>query len=183
MNVHIRTLLLSCTILLSFAVSERTSAISVEPVITTVTSLTQLEKSKTTETKSEQKTAKSPAAANPVLSQNVAPTSDTVPVEQPTIVSEPLPELPVVETPALYPTSIAAVRPVNVITISRPIVGSIATDSADSITPLQATHQGWKIFGIVWYWWLFTGGGVYYAVRFFRHRRRRQSLADSLAAI
>jgi hypothetical protein len=174
---------LSCTILLSFAVSERTSALTVEPFITTITSLTQFEKSKTTETKSEQKTAKSPDAANPAPSQSVAPTGDTVLEEQPPIVSEPLPELPVVETPSLYPTSIAVVRPVNVITISRPIVGSIATDSVDSITPLQATHQGWKIFGIVWYWWLFTGGGVYYTVRFFRHRRRRQSLADSLAAI
>jgi hypothetical protein len=44
--------------------------------------------------------------------------------------------------------------------------------------PIQATEEGWILFGIAWYWWLLVVGGLLYAGRWFVLRRRQDALAS-----
>jgi hypothetical protein len=45
------------------------------------------------------------------------------------------------------------------------VLGRATTNSA--AVPIQASEEGWRLFGVAWYWWLVAIGAVFYCVRYF----------------
>lgn len=175
-NVQMRALVFSCAALLVASTPSDLSALSLEPVVTTIVSVTQANKSKTTETKTEQQTTRGAKATDASATPAAQSASPGVAAEQAPIVGEPLPELPVIETLAVRTPSVILARPASAVVISHPVVASVA---GDSVAPLQPTHQGWKIFGIVWYWWLLGIVTGYFIGRFMRRRLRPGELLET----
>jgi hypothetical protein len=46
------------------------------------------------------------------------------------------------------------------------------------VPPIQATEEGWILFGVAWYWWLLAIGALVYAGRWLVLRRRQDLLAS-----
>ena len=57
-------------------------------------------------------------------------------------------------------------------------VATLAHTTTVEAPPIQATEEGWILFGIAWYWWLLVVGGLAYAGRWFVLRRRQDALAS-----
>lgn len=78
--------------------------------------------------------------------------------------SEPLQAVAPIDT-AIIPQRIPQV--VSGLSFSRPSLPKVtlAKMVTTSRTPIQATEEGWKVFGITWYWWLLVAAGVGYSTR------------------
>lgn len=51
-------------------------------------------------------------------------------------------------------------------------VGSVAT------LPIQASEEGWRLFGFAWYWWLVAAGAIFCGVRYLGPIKRIYSSAS-----
>ena len=72
--------------------------------------------------------------------------------------------------------SIATIPAVAGVSISRESSSAVSTAAKQPtmIAPLQATEEGWRIFGHAWYWWVFMTAGVgsvvYVGMKYWRKR-------------
>ena len=53
----------------------------------------------------------------------------------------------------------------------------LARTTANQVVPIQASEDGWRLFGMAWYWWLLIGGGLGYGIRYFMVLHRQKYLA------
>ena len=57
-------------------------------------------------------------------------------------------------------------------------MATLAHTTTVEVPPIQATEEGWVLFGIAWYWWLLVVGGLAYAGRWFVLRKRQDALVS-----
>ena len=53
---------------------------------------------------------------------------------------------------------------------------TVAQTTTAVTPPIQATEEGWRLFGMAWYWWLLIGGAIGYGTRYFMALRRQKFL-------
>ena len=85
------------------------------------------------------------------------------------------------------------VAPIDISDIKQPLIplaylASAKREAVPSVTvarattvvapPIQATEEGWRLFGIAWYWWLLAIGTFIYVGRWFILRKRHSVLAS-----
>lgn len=59
-----------------------------------------------------------------------------------------------------------------------PAVAVVRTTAAVT-PPIQATEEGWRLFGVAWYWWLITVGALTFGIRYLFLSDRVNSLYSS----
>lgn len=178
-NVHIRTSVLLCVLAVLLAPSSA-KALSVEPVIDSVLSIAKLDDTGDSASNSRPNAGKSTdkASASPSLSGKssdtvVQPPSSNNGVSEPAMATQPIDQLPVIDTVATQPQTISMYRPVPTLAASHAVLG-VAT--SDDVAPLQTSRHGWQIFGITWYWWLAAGIIIYCVIRRTAAIRYRQNM-------
>lgn len=165
--------ILGSILTLSFVGAPATQALSVDPALNTITAVAQTLTSTDKEVKSSRSSSTSSSSgqrAGSALKTTASPatpsTNDMVaaPSEE-VIVTEPLQQLPTIEPP-IVASPIVLVHPAGAVAASAEAFGAQSL-----ITPLQATEQGWKVFGIVWYWPVIVSmsfwGGCTYIYRYY----------------
>ena len=90
-----------------------------------------------------------------------------------------------VDTPSLEP-----LLPIDTTDIRRPIMplthlastqrtlSSVEGSEQAGPLPIQASEDGWRLFGLAWYWWLVIGGAVAYAGRQIISMRREVATVE-----
>jgi hypothetical protein len=53
----------------------------------------------------------------------------------------------------------------------------LASAASSPVLPIQASEDGWRLFGMAWYWWLLIGGALGYGARYFIVLRRQKYIA------
>lgn len=157
---------------LSLISSNNANALTLDPMLDTINSLTKIvrtddstiakngQRSNNSENTSGSANAKNLSRQAP--SQSSSLNTVDVPSGE-TFTAEPLSELPIIDASDMQqPTTIYTPRPIKAIAASTVVHNAKATDI---VSPLQATDQGWKIFGMAWYWWLIGGAGAVFATR------------------
>lgn len=168
-----------CAFAISLLAVDVTGALSVESVVKTVTSATKLNESE------DSKANDSPRGADKAGDNSrpvTVPSSDTAtPVLAPTpqpaapVVVEPLEQLPSIAVTETPPKTVIMYRPAASLAVSQRVVMGA---SNDTITPLQASDQGWKLFNIAWYWWALIVTIGYYLVRQSKYLHYRRTVKD-----
>jgi hypothetical protein len=157
---------------LSLISSKNANALTLDPVLNTINSITKIVR--TDDANVAKNGQRSNNSENTSGSANTKNSSQQTPTQLPslntvdtpsgeTFTAEPLSELPTIDASDMrQPTTIYTSRPIKAIAASTTIHNAKATDI---VSPLQATDQGWKVFGMAWYWWLIGGAGVVFATR------------------
>jgi hypothetical protein len=178
-----------CMLTFSFIAAPRTQALSLDPVLNTVTVVTKTVSGDDKEVKSSRSSSSQPqnsqrsgASTGTPVSPSPSSTSEAVvPASEEVIVAEPLQELPTIEEGAVVTPPVTPIRQIKAVSAS---VGGVGVQSG--ITPLQATEQGWKLFGIAWYWLGIIGatlwGGFIYMQRYYLNLSRSRLLPLLLRA-
>jgi hypothetical protein len=52
----------------------------------------------------------------------------------------------------------------------------------DTAAPLQPSNQGWKLFGVTWYWWALIIAAGYYVVRRLQLLPHRRTAENAVAS-
>lgn len=179
-NVRSRTIALSCAFAFSLLLSSTTYALSVEPVLDTAVSVAKLNEPKATSErdnrrelrKAEDRTsATSSSLSNKTPDTTVESSPTVTAAPEPAIIPAPIEELHSIDTSEMKPQTLRIYRPVTTLAVSHEVLGAT---TADSVTPLQASAHGWKLFNVAWYWWLVGGIGAFYGTQ--RMVRYRQSV-------
>lgn len=174
-------MILPCLLVFAFLSSSVAHGISVDPVLDRVISITKLNESKDTGPSDNRPGAdKSGNGAQP---DNTAPSShksspvvvNNTPEFMPTVVANPMPELPPVETFETWQTIARMSEPVPLRVKSPAALDVVAKPVMPSI--LQSSNHGWKVFGVAWYVWILAGGASWYATRWAAYWWRRRTLA------
>lgn len=55
--------------------------------------------------------------------------------------------------------------------------GHMPTDATAAPAPLQASEEGWRLFGVAWYWWLMAVAAMTAAMLVLKRLRRQQALS------
>lgn len=166
--------LLSAAFVASFFTSYDANALSIDPVLDTVTSITQA-------LKGEDKSAKksnSPSSISkggsntPQSSKVVSPTpssstggSVAAPPDDEVIVTEPLQELPTIDTSEVVKPTLTSPTPIKATIASAEVLGAQSTTTS----PLRVTEQGWEVFGVAWYWFAAVAASVWSGVIYLRN--------------
>lgn len=149
-----------CIFTLSLLAAPGAQALSLDPVLDTVTVVTKTLTSNDKEVKS----SRSSSTSSPSSQRSSAPAKTPVPTAAPStsgsavapseevIVTEPLQQLPTIDDVSVATSPVTPVRPITAVTTSAEVLGG-----QPAATPLQATEQGWKLFGIAWYWLVGVG--------------------------
>lgn len=184
-NVRSRTIILSCAFALSLLFSSATHALSIEPVLDTVISVAKLNEAKTTSEQDNRRESRkaedrTPATSSSPSNKTPDTTAESLPTvtaaSEPAIIPAPIEELHSIDTSEMRPQTLRIYRPVATLAVSHEILGAT---TADSVTPLQASTHGWKLFNVAWYWWLLGGVSVFYsAKRMIRSRRQIVALEE-----
>jgi hypothetical protein len=153
-----------CMFILSLLVAPSVQALSLDPVLDAVTVATKT----LTRNDKEVKPSRSSSTSSPGNQQSAASAKTPVPTVAPStsssvaapseevIVAEPLQQLPTIDDPSVGAPPITPVRPITAATVSAEAYGA-----QSATTPLQATEQGWTLFGIAWYWLVVGGASLW----------------------
>jgi len=178
----------ACMMIFSFIAAPRTQALSLDPVLNTVTVVTKTVSGDDKQVKSSRSSSSQPQnsqRAGASTATPVSPPSSTseamVPATEEVIVAEPLQELPTIEEGTVGTPLATPIRPIKSVAAS---VGAVEVQSG--IAPLQATEQGWKLFGVAWYWLGIIGAtlwcGFIYMQRYYLNLSRSRLLPLLLRA-
>lgn len=55
--------------------------------------------------------------------------------------------------------------------------GHMPTDATAAPAPLQASEEGWRLFGVAWYWWLMAAAAMTAAILALKRLRSQQTLS------
>lgn len=164
-------LIFSFAFIISFFASHNSSALAIDPRLDDVLSLVRRNQSDNaqksdsdTTIKDKNGKASDSASANPSQQTDPQVPGDGSAASETPIVAEPLKELPTIDTSETLAQPIRSTQPARVATTSNAVLGAINTAS---VAPVQATSQGWKFFGVAWFWWLIVGVAGYYTTRRF----------------
>jgi len=164
---------LGCILTLSLVSAPATHALSLDPALNTITAVAQTLTSTDKEVKSSRSSSTSSSSGQRAGSAAKTATSPVTPSTNETaaappeevIVTEPLQQLPTIEAP-IVASPVAPAHSAGAVAVSAEALGA-----QSSTTPLQATEQGWKVFGIVWYWPVIVGmsfwGGCTFIYRYY----------------
>jgi hypothetical protein len=176
-----------CMMTFSFIAAPRTQALSLDPVLNTITVVTKTVSGDAKEVKSSRASSSQPQNSQRSGASTATPVSPSstseavVPASEEVIVAEPLQELPTIEEGAVVTPPATPIRPIKAVAAS---VGGAGVRSG--IAPLQATEQGWKLFGVAWYWLGIIGatlwGGFMYMQRYYLNLSRSRLLPLLLRA-
>jgi hypothetical protein len=172
-------LIFSFAFIFSFFASHNTYALSVDPVLDDVFSLLNRNQSdnaqkpdaSTNVKDKNDKTSDSTSTNAPLKTDPQVPGDGSATPEAP-VIAEPLMELPSIDTSETIAQPIRSTQPAHAIPASPGAVLGIA-DNAVAL-PVQATSQGWKFFGVAWFWWFIAGATGYYISRRLIARYRRK---------
>jgi hypothetical protein len=164
-------MILPFAFILPLFTAANSSALSLEPVVSDVISLlspnrTTPESPRTDANPSAKNENKPPNAAKPESSPVGSiqqSTTDITPPEAP-IIADPLAELPTIDVSSaqVAPRHVPVVAHRAATTVASGVLGVAVRQP---MVPLQSSNQGWKLFGITWYWWVICAGSIYYVSR------------------
>jgi hypothetical protein len=175
LTIRTGTLLMSGAFILSLLLSSASYALSLDPTLDTVTSLVISDTTDSKQTNDQHGGDKPPVNSRPATTSSAAnsatATLTNVPESTPAVVAEPLQPLPSIVVTDISPQNVRASHSVPSLALSH----TARPASANTAIPLQASNHGWKLFGVVWYWWVLIPSAGYYLVWRFKHAQHRQT--------
>lgn len=184
-NAHVRVAVLSFVSVTSLLFSSNTHALTVEPIIDTIVSVAKVNepenRAAADDRRGSSRSNVSPAQSSTSKDPDAVTQSPLPAMTSPddTIVTEPIEQLPTIDTAEMPSQTVHIYRPASSLTVSHAVIGATTTDA---VTPLQASDHGWRFFGVAWYWWLLGGLIVYIVIRHISLLQYRQAIRQEFVA-